>query len=244
MDSAIAAAKLDWPVDKLRVLIIDDSASHELQRRAESYANSRALHLTYHRRVTRPGAAMGATAKSALINFGLTETRLHGRTAADFCLVLDADVRPLALVQSAPPEPSQCIADPDMLRAMIPYMLQDQQLGLVRSSQVFYNVPSPMSSTLATFINAVEPSECVSSTTSATILLNIHAQCCALRLPDAPLRRRRRRRLPDQFVYRRWPALGAPRRQGLPHPLRPRDPPARSRPRFVGVAPSPRHLAQ
>lgn len=163
MDSAIAAAKLDWPVDKLRVLIIDDSSSHELQRRAESYANSRALHLTYHRRAIRSGVKTAPTSKSALVNFGLTETRLHGRTAADFTLVLDADVRSpfgprLFLVNLTR---VQCIPDPDMLRAMMPYMLQDQQLALVRASQVFYNIPSPMSSTLATFVNAVEPVECV-----------------------------------------------------------------------------------
>ena len=93
MDTAIAAAKLDWPVDKLRVLVLDDVNSRELQRRAETYSNNRALHLTYHRRITPP---RGANSKAGLINYGLTETRINNRTPGDFVLVLEADVRRLS----------------------------------------------------------------------------------------------------------------------------------------------------
>ena len=69
-------------------MVIDNNASSELQRRVEIYANHRALHVTYHRRAAPPG---GST-KAAIINFGLTETRIYGRTPAEFCLVLEAEV--------------------------------------------------------------------------------------------------------------------------------------------------------
>ena len=66
------------------------------------------------------------------------------------------------LPSSETDDPFQCIPDPDILRAMLPYMLKDPQLGLVRSRQGFYNLPKVMGSAFATFINAVEPSEYVS----------------------------------------------------------------------------------
>lgn len=138
MDTAIAAAKLDWPVDKLRVLVLDDVNSRELQRRAETYSNNRALHLTYHRRVTPP---RGANSKAGLINYGLTETRINNRTPGDFVLVLEADTIP----------------DPDMLRGMMPHMLASPSVALGRCAQGYYNLPARLSGSLATIMRAAEP---------------------------------------------------------------------------------------
>lgn len=92
MDCAMAASRLDWPLDRIRVLVIDDTASSELQRRIESYATNRALHLTYHRRAKGNRKTDYVNHKASLINFGLTETRMQGRLAGEYTLVLEAEV--------------------------------------------------------------------------------------------------------------------------------------------------------
>lgn len=46
-----------------------------------------------------------------------------------------------------------------ILRALLPYMLQNSKLGLVRSKQGFYNIPKPSGHSFATFINSMEPVE-------------------------------------------------------------------------------------
>ena len=46
-----------------------------------------------------------------------------------------------------------------ILRALLPYMLQNSKLGLVRSKQGFYNIPNPSGHSFATFINSMEPVE-------------------------------------------------------------------------------------
>ncbi|GAA94458.1 glycosyltransferase family 2 protein [Mixia osmundae IAM 14324] len=142
MDAAIAACKLDWPVDRLRVLLIDDAGSMALQVRANKYAEHRALHLTYHRRVkTKPMSRRHA--KASAINFGLTETRMHGRIAGEYVMVLSASSLP----------------DPSILRASIAHMVQNQQISLVTSETSIYNLSTPVSQSLSCFINSMEPEE-------------------------------------------------------------------------------------
>lgn len=103
--------------------------------------------MSYHRRNKTASSGREETydpnLKASLINFGLTETRIHGRQAGDFTLVLEAE----------------CIPEPDILRAMAPWLVQDAKVALVRSQQGFYNLPLRMNAAFGTFINAVEPLE-------------------------------------------------------------------------------------
>ena len=94
MDAVIAAARLDWPVDKLRVLVVDETGSSALEKCVESYAHARAIHVTYHKRSRQSMYSRHASAfppKSSTINFGLTETRAEGRISGEYTVVLEAE---------------------------------------------------------------------------------------------------------------------------------------------------------
>ena len=93
MDATVAAARLDWPVDRMRVLVVDETASDSLKRSVEYYANNRALHVTYHRRNKNFLNNKGIWYKSSSINFGLAETRAEGRISGEYVVVFDAEVR-------------------------------------------------------------------------------------------------------------------------------------------------------
>lgn len=92
MDATVAAARLDWPVDKLRVLVVDETHSNSLKHAVENYSNSRAIHVTYHRRNKNALTQSGLWHKSSTINFGLAETRAEGRISGEYVLVLEAQV--------------------------------------------------------------------------------------------------------------------------------------------------------
>ena len=92
MDATVAAARLDWPIDKIRVLVVDETASDSLQRAVTYYANNRALHVTYHRRHRTLVENSAISYKSASINFGLSETRAEGRISGEYIVVFDAEV--------------------------------------------------------------------------------------------------------------------------------------------------------
>lgn len=142
MDSTVATARLDWPVDKLRILVIDETGSEIIKRSVEYYANNRALHVTYHRRNKNAIAPRNGWTKSSSINFGLAETRADGRISGEYVLVLDAE----------------SIPEPNILRTMLPHLIQNPILALVQTRQGFYNMPKSLGISFSTFIRAVEPS--------------------------------------------------------------------------------------
>ena len=45
-----------------------------------------------------------------------------------------------------------------MLRALLPHMMSNPQLGLIRATQGIYNLPKSLNRSFETFINSVEPS--------------------------------------------------------------------------------------
>lgn len=93
MDATVAAARLDWPVDKLRVLVVDETRSDTLKHMIEQYSNLRAIHVTYHQRSAHARAPRGGVwPKSSTINYGLSETRAEGRIAGQYTIVLEAEV--------------------------------------------------------------------------------------------------------------------------------------------------------
>lgn len=50
-----------------------------------------------------------------------------------------------------------------MLRALVPHILKDRKIALVRSEQGFYNLPARLNGTFATVMRATEPAEDVHS---------------------------------------------------------------------------------
>lgn len=147
MDATIAAARLDWPVDKLRVLVIDETASPVVQKCVESYAHSRAIHVTYHKRSKQSMYSRESSSalwhKSSTINFGLTETRAEGRISGEYTVVLEAE----------------SIAENDMLRVLLPHLIKSPLTALVRTPGGFYNLPRSLGGSFGTFLRSVEPVE-------------------------------------------------------------------------------------
>ena len=94
MDAVVACAHLDWPVDKLRILVIDEVGAENTRRAVDYYSNNRALHVTYHRRQRTESQRKAIMPKSSTINFGLAETRANGRVSGEYVLVLEAEVSP------------------------------------------------------------------------------------------------------------------------------------------------------
>lgn len=147
MDATIAAARLDWPVDKLRVLVVDETGSGALEKCVESYAHTRAIHVTYHKRSRQSmynrDANPGSLPKSSTVNFGLTETRAEGRISGEYTVVLEAE----------------SIAENDMLRVLLPHMVKNPLTALVRTPGGFYNLPKSHGGSFGTFLRCVEPKE-------------------------------------------------------------------------------------
>lgn len=62
MDTVKAAADMDYPQNRFRVLVCDDGGSDELKRQTESWASQYAPNLVYHRRVKIKGVPHHAKA--------------------------------------------------------------------------------------------------------------------------------------------------------------------------------------
>jgi hypothetical protein len=106
IDAVVAAARLDWPVDKLRVLVIDETRSEVLKYQVEQYSSLRAVHVTYHQRSQYAKAPRGGVwPKSSTINLGLSETRAEGRIAGQYAVILEAEVSTYTIPQKPPSDP-------------------------------------------------------------------------------------------------------------------------------------------
>jgi len=117
-DCAVAAASMDYPPHRYRVMVLDAGASDNLQKELARHAKAQACpHLSYHRREL--GALGGAGEKSPKmtvqqrkqqkedrvgnkansINFGMMEASSFGiKGPAEYVAVFDADVRLLILL--------------------------------------------------------------------------------------------------------------------------------------------------
>lgn len=111
-DCAVAAASMDYPSHRYRVLVLDPLGSANLERELNKHAKTQACpHLTYHRRDLGDGGTLEKTenekpkkssstaaaetqqAKSNSINFGMREAASLGmKGPSEFIAVFDADV--------------------------------------------------------------------------------------------------------------------------------------------------------
>ncbi|GAA5825664.1 hypothetical protein JCM3770_005986 [Rhodotorula araucariae] len=160
-DCAVAAASMDYPPHRYRVMVLDPLASATLERDLTRHAKAQAApHLTYHRREL--GVSGGASAreekkaqlqgrqgkgvdntvtKANSINFGMVEASSFGiKGPAEFIAVFDADMIP----------------ERNYLRAVLPHILGENKVGLVKTRHGFINLPHRLNQPTATLLTASE----------------------------------------------------------------------------------------
>lgn len=113
----MAAAAVDWPTDRFRVVVLDDGGSGELQKAVETlalvYSN-----VYYTARTKVKGVPHHF--KAGNLNHGLHFVHGLPGGAGDYIAALDADMIP----------------EPDWLRAIIAHLVIDPKLALSCPPQV------------------------------------------------------------------------------------------------------------
>jgi hypothetical protein len=138
-DTVRAACTVDYPIDRFRVILLDDGADPALQEEIESMQETYP-NVYYRSREKIPGKPHHF--KAGNLNYGFEEvTRLPGG-AAQFAAALDADMIP----------------EREWLRALLPHMLVDERTALACPPQLFYNVPrnDPLNQSLDFFVHVLE----------------------------------------------------------------------------------------
>ncbi|GAA6008840.1 hypothetical protein JCM11491_003803 [Sporobolomyces phaffii] len=177
-DCAVAAASMDYPAHRFRVMVLDPTCSASLSTSLAKHAASQACpHLSYHRREIaglspssasinskeekstkkklmlspRVGDAVSPKPseknrdkfdnKANSINFGMQEASTFGmKGPADFIAVFDADMIP----------------ERNYLRAVLPSILRDDKVALVKTRHGFINLPHKLTQPTGTMMNAAE----------------------------------------------------------------------------------------
>lgn len=143
-DSAIAAASMDYPPHRFRVLVIDPVGSSSLQKMVLNYSKTQTSpHLSYHRRSLHSGRGDIHHSKSNSLNFGIAAaSTMGGRGGGDLIAVFEGDV----------------IAERNFLRAALPpFVAGNARIALVKTPSGFINLPNRLSQSTATLISATDP---------------------------------------------------------------------------------------
>ncbi|KAJ3043568.1 hypothetical protein HDV00_004668 [Rhizophlyctis rosea] len=136
IDTINAACHLDYPMGKYRVLVLDDGRNQHLREWVE---DQKLPHLTYHSREKKKGVPHHA--KAGNLNYGLAECSRMS-PPGEYILSLDADM----------------IAEPSIIRRLLPHLLLDSQMALACVPQKFYNIPpgDPNGQDMPIFFNSYE----------------------------------------------------------------------------------------
>lgn len=140
LDTTRAAVHIDYPMERFRVVVLDDGKSDGLKEAihemAANYPN-----VYYRRRPKFPGVPHHF--KAGNLNYGLEEVHNMPGGAGEFMAALDADMIP----------------EQEWLRAMIPHLLIDDRMALACPPQLFYNIPAgdPLCQSLDFFVHVSEP---------------------------------------------------------------------------------------
>lgn len=110
-----AACASDYPLERFRVIVLDDGGSPDLSVSVKKLSESR-RNLHYSARVKGKDHHF----KAGNLNYGLELVKSLPGDAADYVAALDADMIP----------------DPDWLRALVPHLLENPKLALVQPPQV------------------------------------------------------------------------------------------------------------
>lgn len=123
MDTVKASAHLDYPLEKLRLLILDDGNSQALKQEILRFQREHEpLEVHYAAR----GECVRFHSKAANLQYGMEFSQNLPHGAAPFFAVLDIDMIP----------------ERQWLRSSIPVLLQDDQVALVNTPQRWYNIPT------------------------------------------------------------------------------------------------------
>lgn len=140
LDTVRAACDLDYPMDRFRVILLDDGKSDHLK---QVLQDMREMFpgLYYMRRPKFPGVPHHF--KAGNLNYGLDEVHNLPGGASEYMAALDADMIP----------------EQHWLRAVMPHMLLDEKMALACPPQLFYNVPKgdPLCQSLDFFVHVSEP---------------------------------------------------------------------------------------
>lgn len=140
MDTVRAAAAVDYPKDRFRVIILDDSVSTEVETEIKKLA-SVFKNVYYTTRGSRPKTH----AKAGNLNHGLNYVSTLPGGASDLVAVLDVDMIPTQ----------------HWLRALVPHILMDSKVALANPPQRQYNIPDgdPLAQSMDILFEVMEPSK-------------------------------------------------------------------------------------
>ncbi|KAJ3051657.1 hypothetical protein HK097_007334 [Rhizophlyctis rosea] len=136
VDTIQAATHLDWPQDKYRVFVLDDGKNPKLKEWVEDQKKPQLFYVAREKKKGVPHHA-----KAGNLNNGLAECVRKG-SPGEYILSLDADM----------------IADPTIIRRMLPHLLIDTKMALACLPQMFYNIPpgDPNNQDMSIFFNTNE----------------------------------------------------------------------------------------
>lgn len=117
VDTARAAAAQDWPIDRFRVVVLDDKADMQLKAEIEEMKLD-FPNVFYTARVKTPGVPHHF--KAGNLNHGLEFVKGLDGGAGEYMAALDADMIP----------------EPEWLRAIIAHLVVEQELALSCPPQV------------------------------------------------------------------------------------------------------------
>jgi hypothetical protein len=140
LDTVKAACDIDYPVDRFRVVVLDDGRDQDLQEECERLQQTTYFNLYYMAREKIPGKPHHF--KAGNLNYGFEEVAKLPGGASHFAAALDADMIP----------------EKHWLRALMPHMLVDERMALSCPPQLFYNVPKddPLCQSLDFFVHVLE----------------------------------------------------------------------------------------
>ncbi|KAI9044911.1 glycosyltransferase family 2 protein [Aspergillus affinis] len=140
LDTIRAVCVMDYPQSAFRVLVLDDGNSIELRQAVEELHNTWP-NLLYDSRGTKPSQKVYS--KAGNLNYAIFEVQGKMSNPPDFIAGFDSDFLPT----------------PNFLRATLPHLLEDQNVGLVGPFQDFYNLPpgDPLAQSLEVYRELVLP---------------------------------------------------------------------------------------
>lgn len=124
MDTVAGAAMQDYPAERFRVFVLDDSKSETLEKAIDAYNKKYGKNVHYLARTKLPNESHFY--KAGNLRFGLTTTESRGKGSVFFAS-LDVDMIPEA----------------DWLRRVVPHLTLDEKLALASPAQWHYNLPHP-----------------------------------------------------------------------------------------------------
>ncbi|KAL8968856.1 MAG: hypothetical protein Q9197_004643 [Variospora fuerteventurae] len=140
MDTVRAAASVDYPRNRFRVVVLDDSVSADIKAEIEKIG-AVFKNVFYSTRGSKPQSHT----KAGNLNHGLRYVSTLPGGSSDLLTVLDVDTIP----------------SPHLLRALVPHLLGDPKIALANPPQRMYDIPDgdPLGQTTDNFFEVVEPSK-------------------------------------------------------------------------------------